>query len=150
MRSCTPRPPGWSNLRQDRAQRAHLWRERQVVHVLPYVVPARADSPRHDLLHREHFDDPGDLLATDQRDVWWQNYGSASGRGHSGLPEPLRVPALIEISGQPLLNYLLALSLDRGRIAFGPKLNLNELYKDLLDAVWERRPRDLPDQPRSS
>jgi hypothetical protein len=125
-------------------------REQQVLNVLPYVVSKLEEAPRH-LLYRESLHDPNDLLATDQRDLWWQKYGTASGRDHHCLPESLRAPALIEISGQPLLNYLLALSFDRGRISFGPDLNLNELYKDLLDAVWERRwgeGRQLPEVER--
>ena len=126
-------------------------RERQVLQVLPYFVPTRKEAPRHDLLHRENLHDPNDLLATDQRDFWWQKYGTATGRGHRCLPEALRSPTLIEISGQPLLNYLLALSFDRGRISFEPALNLNRLYEDLLDAVWERRwgeGRQLPEVER--
>jgi hypothetical protein len=63
------------------------------------------------------------------------------------LPQPLKRAAVEEITGQPLLNYLLALSFARGQIQFDQDFNLNLLYADLLEAVWERRwgERQLPD-----
>ena len=119
----------------------------QILHVLPYFVPEQGEMRRPVQLFRERFADPANMLAQDQRDLWWANYGRASGRGHSALPEPLKTAALDEITGQPLLNYLLALSFDRGEIQFDQDFNLNDLYADLLRALWHRRwgERQLPD-----
>jgi len=119
----------------------------QILHVLPYFVPGRGEVRRPTQVPREQFTDPGHFLAQDQRDLWWANYGLASGRGYSVLPDPLKKPALDEITGQPLLNYLLALSFDRGKIQFGHDFNLNDLYADLLRSLWYRRwgERQLPD-----
>ncbi len=116
----------------------------QILHVLPYFVP-QSDGP--DQLSREQFSDPEELLGQDQRDLWWANYGRASGRIYSSLPEPLKIEAIDEITGQPLLNYLLALSFARGKIQFDDNFNLNLLYSDLLEAVYQRRwgERQLPD-----
>jgi len=45
---------------------------------------------------------------------------------------------LLEITAQPLLNYLVALSLEGGKLQFSEETNLNEIYGDLLEAVYER------------
>jgi uncharacterized protein YjbI with pentapeptide repeats len=54
------------------------------------------------------------------------------------VPEPLKQDALAEVTAQPLLNYLLALSYRRGKLDFSTAPNLNLIYRDLLDAVYER------------
>jgi len=46
---------------------------------------------------------------------------------------------LVEITAQPLLNYLVALSIEGGKLKFSEQTNLNEIYGDLLEAVYERR-----------
>jgi hypothetical protein len=119
----------------------------QILHVLPYFVPERDEGRHTGQLCRDHLRDPAKLLDQDQRDLWWENYGRVSGRGYSALPTPLKAAGVDEITGQPLLNYLLALSFARGKIQFDKKFNLNLLYADLLEAVWERRwgERQLPD-----
>lgn len=74
----------------------------------------------------------------DRRDQWWRQYGILTGRGWQCMPEELRTQELDEVTAQPLLNYLIALSLTRGKLDFGPNLNLNMVYADLVDAVHER------------
>jgi uncharacterized protein YjbI with pentapeptide repeats len=90
-----------------------------------------------------------ELLATDQRADWWQRYGRVSGKGYQGLPGELARQDLEEITAQPLLNYLVALGYGRGKLAFQGEVNLNDIYADLLDAVyeraWERGRRVVPD-----
>lgn len=100
-----------------------------VLHVLPYFL-------REDLASQ--YDDPQELLKRDQRDQWWRMYGAISGRNHAALPEELRVESLEEITAQPLLNYLVALSHARGKLDFQLQPNLNQVYADLLKSVWER------------
>jgi len=101
----------------------------QILHVLPYFVPKD---------DREHYIGAKKLLGQDQRQLWWQNYGAASGRGYAGLPSELDQGNLTEITAQPLLNYLVALSLKRGRLNFSEETNLNAVYADLLKAIYER------------
>jgi hypothetical protein len=60
------------------------------------------------------------------------------------MPAELRREDLKEITAQPLLNYLLALSRTRGKLDFAAATNLNEIYEDLLAAIWERRWGELP------
>jgi len=54
------------------------------------------------------------------------------------LPKELIHPDLDEITAQPLLNYLVALSFTRGKLDFSSDINLNSIYSDLVAAVHER------------
>ncbi|BCL37351.1 hypothetical protein NSMS1_37980 [Nostoc sp. MS1] len=102
----------------------------QILHILPYFVNEQ---------ERNNYIDKQNLLEKDQRQDWWQKYGMASGRQYSGLPEELNKTNLTEITTQPLLNYLVALSYVRGRVDFSQEdSNLNLIYEDLLKAVYER------------
>jgi len=104
----------------------------QILHVLPYFV---AEKERR----RGNYIDDQNLLHQDQRQLWWQKYGKASGRGYTGLPPELDQGNLTEITSQPLLNYLVALSFVRGEVEFSEDSNLNTIYKNLLTAVYQRR-----------
>ena len=44
----------------------------------------------------------------------------------------------MEITAQPLLNYLVALTIERDKLQFTEETNLNQIYEDLLEAVYER------------
>lgn len=101
----------------------------QILHILPYFLTEG---------ERKGYTDPQECLATDQRHQWWRNYGEASGKEYADMPEVLRQDNLREITTQPLLNYLVALSYTRGKIDFSQETNLNAIYEDLLRAVYER------------
>ncbi|MBD2213147.1 pentapeptide repeat-containing protein [Nostoc linckia FACHB-104] len=104
---------------------------KQILHVLPYFV--------HDQERRQNnYIDAQNLLEQDQRQIWWSKYGKASGRGYDSFPLELNKGHLKEITSQPLLNYLVALSLIRGAVKFSDDSNLNEIYADLLTAVYQR------------
>jgi uncharacterized protein YjbI with pentapeptide repeats len=105
-------------------------KEGQIFYVLPYFLS------EHD--RKQHYVDTEKLLEEDQRQLWWQHYGKASGRGYTGLPPELNQGNLTEITAQPLLNYLVALSLQRGELKFSEETNLNAVYADLLKAIYER------------
>ena len=87
----------------------------------------------------ERYIDEEKILDEDQRQIWWQNYGKAKGKDYAGLPVELNQENLIDITAQPLLNYLIALSYERKKIEFTANTNLNEIYADLLEAVYERK-----------
>ena len=109
---------------------ASEWRKpRQVLNVLPYYLPREEVRRYHD---------PDGLLEADQRQEWWRAYGRAAGKPYDGLPKELAKPEIDEITTQPLLNYLVALSHARGKLAVSGATNLNEVYADLLDGVYER------------
>jgi uncharacterized protein YjbI with pentapeptide repeats len=86
----------------------------------------------------ERFLGDPEIAKIDQRHEWWRRYGALKGKPYGGLPPQLAREELNELTSQPLLNYLVALSFERGRIDFEAGPNLNLIYADLLDAVYER------------
>ncbi|MGE5339953.1 MAG: NACHT domain-containing protein [Candidatus Omnitrophota bacterium] len=103
--------------------------EYQLLHILPYYIEERK---------RVDYLDPENLLANDLRHFWWENYGKIKGRTYPGLPGELKNPDLDKLTAQPLLNYLVALSYERGSIQFSKHPHLNEIYDDLLKAIHRR------------
>ncbi|GBE95050.1 pentapeptide repeat-containing protein [Nostoc cycadae] len=106
-------------------------KQKQILQILPYFVDEK-EKRRHNYI------DTQNLLKEDQREIWWCQYGKASGLGYPGLPEELDNGHLREITSQPLLNYLVALSFARGAVNFAKDSNLNEIYADLITAVYQR------------
>jgi len=107
----------------------------QILTLLPYFIPEIVQPERQ---HEEMYLDHNNLLKNDLRQQWWVNYGALSGKGYSGLPKELSRDDLSEVTGQPLLNYLVALSFTREKIDFEKNINLNSIYADLVTAVHER------------
>ncbi len=101
----------------------------QILHLLPYYLSKDA---------KEEYDDPNNLLNDDQRQLWWNNYGEISGKGYDGIPKEFLKEDLDEITSQPLLNYLVALSYSREKLDFSKEINRNVIFEDLLKAVYER------------
>ena len=92
---------------------------RQILFLLPYFTP-EAEA--------KQYGDPNGLLKHDLRQDWWTTYGSLTGRNYEGLPRQLRRNDLDEVTAQPLLNYLVALSYTRGKLDFSADVNLNRVY----------------------
>ena len=103
----------------------------QILHVLPYF---QTDEEKA----KHTYNGGQELLQHDQRQTWWKTYGQLKGKGYAGMPEQLNQGKLIEITAQPLLNYLVALSYDRNEIDFSAESNLNAIYSDLLEQVYQR------------
>jgi hypothetical protein len=99
----------------------------QIITILPYWVDKS-----------DNFSDVDNLLKVDQRHQWWQQYGQAKGKNYAQLPPELSGKNLQEITAQPLLNYLIALTFERGEVQFSQETNLNNIYDNLLKAVYER------------
>jgi uncharacterized protein YjbI with pentapeptide repeats len=104
--------------------------EQQIINVLPYLIKEQ---------ERNEYIGEKELIELDQRSEWWKAYGRVSGENYEGLPEELTRAELLEITSQPLLNYLVAQSFERGEIDFSTETNLNNIYKDLLESVYHRR-----------
>jgi uncharacterized protein YjbI with pentapeptide repeats len=118
-------------------------RIRQVLTLLPYFLPQlrpSADRGRQQVFRTENesYFDPNQLLKKDLRREWWKNYGVLTGRNFPGMPDELSRSDLDEITAQPLLNYLVALSLTREKLDFKKGVGLNAIYDDLVAAVHER------------
>jgi len=104
----------------------------QILQVLPYFF----DEPEYE---RKQYLDPNELLKQDLRQTWWQNFAKAKQLNYTGLPEALNAKQLVPITREPLLNYLVALSFERNQVEFNENTSLNEIYADLLKAVYERQ-----------
>ena len=100
-----------------------------VLHFIPYYVPEDK---------RSNYVDESHSLEFDQRNEWWMKYGKAIGEDFAGIPQDPGLEKLESITSQPLLNYLVALSYMRKRIDFSREDNVNRIYEDLLDSVYER------------
>ena len=120
------------------SNRDELRKPEQILHLLPYVI---------DRDNRRHYQDQENFLQDDQRNSWWENYGLVTGKNYTAMPEELKLDSLVEITSQPLLNYLVALSYvrskddaieDKDKIIFSEEINLNAIYQDLLKSVHKR------------
>ena len=120
------------------SNRGELRKTEQILHVLPYII---------DRNKRRNYQDHANLLEKDQRNSWWKKYGLVTGKNYTIMPEELKLDSLVEITSQPLLNYLVALSYvrskddaieDKDKIIFSKKTNLNAIYQDLLKSVHKR------------
>ena len=114
-------------------------RPRQILNLLSYFTPLAAEYEK-DIVIQDgiEYEDPGRLLERDARQEWWKNYGELTGKNFEGLPKELNRDDLDEITAQPLLNYLVALSFTRDKLDFSKDINLNSIYGDLVAAVYER------------
>jgi uncharacterized protein YjbI with pentapeptide repeats len=113
------------------ANTSELRNLRQIMQVLPYHVSTQDRAEDRWAAGR-------DLLVVDQRDEWWRKYAIVAEKDYQQLPPELARNDLMEITAQPLLNYLVALSFGRGRLDFRGEINLNSVYEDLLEAVYGR------------
>jgi hypothetical protein len=108
-------------------------KSRKTLHILGYYVPEK---------ECESFQDVNHFLAVDQREQWWINYGQATKQSYTRIPDILKSDNLVEITSQPLLNYLVALSYEGGKLDFSTQNNLNSIYRDLLERILEREQRE--------
>ena len=114
-------------------------RPRQILNLLPYFTPLSGEYKNDMVVHEGiEYEDSAKLLQSDARQEWWKNYGVLTGKDFEGLPEELDRDDLTEITAQPLLNYLVALSFTRDKLDFSKDINLNSIYADLVTAVHER------------
>ncbi|HRG88596.1 MAG TPA: pentapeptide repeat-containing protein [Chitinophagales bacterium] len=104
-------------------------RDGMILALLPYYLGQKEVS---------EFKDDSNILNVDQRDQWWNTYALLTGKSYQALPVELKKTEIDEITAQPLLNYLVALSYERGIIKFDDNTNLNQIYEDLLEAVHDR------------
>jgi hypothetical protein len=100
---------------------------KQILTLLPYLIEKN-----------DEYSDPHGIVKNDLRQKWWKNYGELVGKKFTGLPQELSREDLDEITAQPLLNYLVALTYLRGKLDFQKDINLNSIYYDLVAAVHER------------
>lgn len=145
------------------ANASQFRRPQEILHVLPYhvsdvevrqeqvTVPGGKGAGSWETvdlcftkLAKGPFNDPERKLSDDQRHDWWRIYGKINGQGYQSLPKEMDRTDLQDITSQPLLNYLVALSFVRGQLDFSRATTVNEIYYDLLKAVYQRVWADHP------
>jgi uncharacterized protein YjbI with pentapeptide repeats len=104
----------------------------QVLYLLPYCLtePERG---------QQEWVDSGSLLKLDQREAWWTAYGQCTRKATLEIPKSLRSEALLDLTRQPLLGYLLARNHDEAlRAGREGAAGRNELYRQLIAQVYAR------------
>ena len=146
MQGKSAREAAVSFVRQVNDSLRHLNRDRRRIAVVlggrQLVVQDCRDelkTPRQ-ILRLEGYD-------AEERARWWRQFGRARGKDYTDLPEVLERHDLEELTAQPLLNYLLALSYERSlqppkpgesRLDFTGDISTNAIYADLLDSIYQR------------
>ena len=108
----------------------------QILHLLPYYI---TDGEYYE------YKCDSNILSHDQRDEWWNQYSQFTGNEYKKMPRALRTigKRFDEITAQPLLNFLVALSFIKDKIVFDKQTKLNQIYENLIarvyDRPWDRR-----------
>ncbi|HRI70002.1 MAG TPA: pentapeptide repeat-containing protein, partial [Polyangium sp.] len=113
---------------------------KQILTLMPYLLSseARKVEEQQGIEYAASSED----LDDDQRVPWWDRYMAVKGHNPPVMPEELQRPELVEITAQPLLNYLVALSRQRETIDFTQNALRNRIYGDLLQGVYDRAHRE--------
>lgn len=107
---------------------------RSLLHMLPYLINPKELEPSSE----RAYIDTHRLLYRDQRIDWWNQYERVTQKSYKRLREQIQSDALEEITAQPLLNYLVAMSYDTGSIVYSEDTQLNEIYQLLVEEVHKR------------
>lgn len=86
----------------------------------------------------KEFKDPDHLLKEDQCIMWWQKFGRATGKNYDGIPTAVDTDQLFPLTKEPLLNYILSIRHEDQNTTFNSDTDLNNIYYELLNAVYER------------
>jgi len=130
-------------------QARHILREaKQILTLLPYCLSPEVRE--HEKYQFVDYEASPEDLDQDQRVVWWNQYTAAKGQTPPGMPDELNRPELVEITAQPLLNYLVALSRERKTLDFTQNALRNRIYRDLLEGVYNRAHRERKPHPATS
>ena len=114
-------------------------RSEHILELLPYFLRERQQGAEEPNAY-------GPYLITnvplpDQREAWWDKFSRLKGLETRGVPEKLDTPPahpLSELTGVPILNYLVAWNYLQDPEDFDPDGNVNELYENLFKSVYKR------------
>lgn len=115
----------------------HVLRDpKQILTLMPYFLSLQTHMPEK--YQGIEYEAAAADLDEDQRLHWWNRYTALKGQSPPGMPEELQQSELVDITAQPLLNYLVALSRQRKTIGFTENGLRNRIYSDLLHGVYVR------------
>jgi len=104
-------------------------------------LPMRTQSYRTEgekaVFSNDEYRGSDELIKADQRSDWWQKYSTALGKDET-VPDAIQGDAFTELTAEPLLCYLLALSGYLEENYEEAAKNPNIVYRALMDKVWER------------
>ncbi len=73
-----------------------------------------------------------------QRDEWWKNFQELRGKKPTGIPDQIESNEKLEnLSIEPLLNYLLAVSIEKG-LQIKSQTRNKDIYESLVSSVYKR------------
>ncbi|MEL6559574.1 MAG: pentapeptide repeat-containing protein [Bacteroidota bacterium] len=104
-------------------------REGQIIYLLPYYLSEDQAEEYYDQHH---------ILNEDQRHIWWNRFFSFNALPRRNMPEELDNENMDQITTEPLLNYLVALSWQINPDKFNENININEVYEQLIEGVYDR------------
>ena len=112
---------------------------KEALEVLNYLPVSDQKRQRLELQAVQSKSVSGDeaLLIVDDREIWWDRYCSALGRPFE-RPAGLKDDRLSDLTAEPLLCYLLALSGYLEEDTEVAATNRNNIYARLLGDVWRR------------
>jgi hypothetical protein len=111
------------------ALRSERDRDRKIFHVLGYQPRGQSDN----------WPDPEGRLCQDQRREWWRAWGRLSGEALEDVPrEIVNKGRLADLTDQPLLNHLLAVTRAEAPEALSGQSSINTVYATILDHFWKR------------
>lgn len=114
--------------------------EGRVLYLLPYFTPNEERDPQT-AGEKWRYDDPNGVLDRDYRREWWEKFHRLLGIDDREAPQALLETPFDDLTNQPLLNVLIAISItgkQSGTLQIDADTNLNEVYAHLLHRVWER------------
>jgi hypothetical protein len=103
----------------------------QVLNLFPYHLQMKDDF-------KKTFGETALILDDDQRDEWWEKYGKLTGGTYRECPPDLKKGVIAELTGQPLLNHLLAKVYQEAGINFAEETNPNSIYREIINLVYRR------------
>ena len=112
-------------------------KRKQILTLLPYYI---VEKDRNLFTYEEN------MMDIDRRQIWWREYGLATGNDYQGLPGGLERDQLGEITSEPLLNHLVAVTYREDPDFFTPDTNINNIYKKLIDKIFNRVWVNNPDR----
>ncbi len=115
-----------------------LFNPKQTIHLLPYYISEHQRK-------QHNYRDPHSMCEHDQRLLWWEKFGTISLNKTLTMPEALQTEPFNPITSNPLLNYVVAISLQnncdtkKNKAEMNRYTHFNDMYSDMIDQACKTR-----------